>query len=163
MQIRRYKVGEEDTLRNICRDTTLQVNVMEYGTELVEKWTARLSNISKWKERVRRKNPFVAESDGILVGFAELSENGRIGAFYSHYKWQRKGVGKALYEAIEAEALRLKIDTLQVDSSVSASRFFEANGFRIVGEIETVTDGIPSKSLCMRKSLTRKQGAAADA
>lgn len=79
MRIRRYRIGEEDMLRRICRDTTLRVNVEEYGSELVEKWTSKLGDSVKWKNRMRRANPFVAECDGVLVGFAELSESGRIG------------------------------------------------------------------------------------
>jgi hypothetical protein len=57
MRIRRYRVGEEDVLRQICRDTTLRVNVDEYGSELVEKWAAKLGNASKWKNRLREANP----------------------------------------------------------------------------------------------------------
>lgn len=154
MQVRRYKIGEEDALRQICRDTTLRVNVEEYGCELVEKWAAMLKDVSKWEERIHRKNPFVAEKDGAIVGFAEITETGKISAFYSHCEWQRKGVGEALYEAIEAEASRLEVDSIQVESSSSASGFFERKGFRVMDEKVNLTDGIPSKSLLMRKQLS---------
>lgn len=153
MRVRRYRAGEEDALRRICRDTTVRVNVDEYGSKLVEKWASNLDSTSKWKERVSRVNPFVAECDGELVGFAELSATGRIGAFYSHHEWQGKGIGKALFEAIESEASRLRITTLRVDSSVDASGFFSARGFKVLRELVTLTDGIPSKSLYMEKQL----------
>jgi len=153
MRIRRYRVGEEDVLRQICRDTTLRMNVDEYGSELVEKWAAKLGNASKWKNRLREANPLVAECDGELVGFAELSDSGRIGALYSHHDWLGRGVGKALYDAIESEASRRGMTTIEVDTSFGASGFFRANGFRIMEERVVLTDGIPSKSLLMEKRL----------
>ena len=159
MKIRRYRVGEEDALRQICRDTTLRINVTEYGSELVQKWVSKLSNTSKWTDRMRRKNPFVVDQDGVVLGFAELSETGKIDAFYIHHEWQGKGVGKLLYEAVEAEASRLQMSTLTVDSSIGASGFFKARAFRAVGEKVAMTDGMPSKSVSMQKQLTGQQSA----
>lgn len=149
IEVRKYKKGEEEVLRKICRDTTCRVNVEEYGSVLVEKWASRLSSSSKWKERVEKKKPFVAEKDGTIVGFAEFTKNGQISAFYSHYKWQGKGVGTALLDAIESEAAELGIRTIQVESSMSASKFFERRGFCVVEEKETLTDGISSRSVVL--------------
>jgi len=160
MQIRRFRVGDEEALRRICRDTTLRVNIDEYGSELVEKWTSNLGDASKWKNRVSRVKPFVAECAGIIVGFAELSATGRIGALYSHHDWLGRGVGKALYRAVESEASQRGMTILEVDSSVGASGFFEARGFQIVEERVTLTEGIPSKSLYMEKQLDRAEGRA---
>ena len=153
--VRRYKAGEEESLRQICRDTTLHVNVKDYGVELVNKWAARLADAPRWAERVHRHNPFVAVMDNQIVGFAEITDAGKISAFYSHWQWQRKGVGDALYDAIEAEAARLNLDHLLVESSTGASGFFERKGFRVVGENETLTDGVPSRSVLLRKRLKR--------
>ncbi|MDH3693309.1 MAG: GNAT family N-acetyltransferase [Gammaproteobacteria bacterium] len=153
MQVRRFKAGEEDVLRRICWDTTLKINIHEYGAELVQKWVARLKDKSRWEKRIYRKNPFVAEQNETVIGFAELTKTGKIRAFYSHYDWQGKGVGKALYEAIETEASRLEMDSIQVESSSSASSFFTRKGFYVVREKLNLTDGIPSKSLLMQKRL----------
>ena len=114
----------------------------------------RLEDTEKWARRVEGKNPFVAEQDGTIVGFAELTSNGRISAIYSHHRWQTKGVGGALYKALEVEALRLKLDTLQVESSISASGFFIRMGFHVVEDILNLTDGIRSKSLLLEKKLS---------
>ena len=152
IKVRRYQKGEEDTLRQICRDTTLLINLKEYGPELVRKWVKRLDNSSPWNEHVKKRNPFVAVSDNEVVGFAEFSDEGKIGAFYSHHQWQQKGIGSALLERIEAEAAKLGIGTIWVESSLSASNFFESKGFKIVEEKEVFTDGVGSKSLVLVKS-----------
>ena len=155
MHVRRYKIGEEETLWKLCRDTTLQVNGRDYGMELVEKWAPSQIDMGKWTERMRRKNPFVADQDGSIVGFAELTSEARISGFYSHYEWQRKGVGKALYQAIEVEASRLGFDRLRVEVSTTAKRFFLSMGFCIVEEKESMTCEIPFTSFLMQKRIIR--------
>ena len=157
IQIRRYRKGEEESLRQLCRDTTCLVNVNEYGKALVEKWASRLDNRIDWKERVKYKNPFVAEIDGEIVGFAELTRKGNISAFYSHRLWQNKGIGSALLETIVEEADSLGIKTIQVESSISASKFFISRGFDKIEEKTTLTDGLPSKSILLQQIRTHNK------
>jgi len=152
IKVRRYRKGEEETLRQLCRDTTLLVNLKEYGPELVQKWVARLRNNSTWVEHVKNRNPFVAEIAGKIVGFAEFTDTGRIGAFYSHHEWQQKNVGSTLLETIEAEAQKLEIESIWVESSLSASKFFERKGFEVVEDREVFTEDIPSRSVVLVKS-----------
>ena len=155
MNIRRYNAGEEETLWHLCRDTTLLVNGRDYGMELVEKWAPCQFDMEKWRKRVRAKNPFVAEQDGFILGFAELTSDGHIGAFYSHHQRQRQGVGTALYQIIEVEALRLGIHSLHVEASTNAKAFFMSMGFGITEEKSNVTCGIPFASFLMRKQIIR--------
>ncbi|MCU7915753.1 MAG: GNAT family N-acetyltransferase [Candidatus Thiodiazotropha sp. (ex Gloverina cf. vestifex)] len=49
-----------------------------------------------------------------------------------------KGVGSALLQAIEAEALRLGLAQLSVEASITARGFFERKGF-VVGSAQRVT------------------------
>ena len=154
LRVRRFKSGDEDSLRLICRDTTLNVNALEYGAELAGKWAARLEDRTRWANRIRKMHPFVAEMNNEVVGFAELTPTGEISAFYSHHKCQGSGVGSVLFEAIEAEAFRLQLDCLKVESSLSASGFFARKGFNIVEEKVRLTEGVPSKSVAMEKKLS---------
>ena len=154
MQVRRYREGEEECLRQLCRDTTCLINFDEYGSLLVEKWASRLENRADWKERVKFKNPFVAEIKGEIVGFAELTKKGNISAFYTHHLWQNKGVGSALLKVIVEEADNLGIKTIQVESSMAASKFFINRGFDKVEEKTALTDGLPSKSVLLQRTRT---------
>lgn len=158
IKIRKYRKGEEDVLRQICRDTTRHVNVLEYGSVLVEKWVARLADSVQWRQRLQQHNPLIAENDGEIVGFAELDPTGRINAFYSHHQWQQRGVGSALLEAIEIEAKTAGITCITVVSSIGASKFFEHRGFRAVEERQSLTGGTSSKSLLLIKHNGDKTG-----
>ena len=157
IKIRRYKKGEEDILRQLCRETTCQINVKEYGKELVEKWALRLDNRTDWNERIKYKQPIIAEINGEIVGFAELTKKGNISAFYSHHLWQNKGIGSALLQAIKNEAECLGITAIQVESSISASKFFLNRGFEKIEEKTTFTEGTPSKSVLLQQKRTHKK------
>jgi putative acetyltransferase len=152
MNIRRYRIGEEKEIWKVCYDTTRIINGRDYTQEQVQRW-APDSIDSDWNERLRQKNPFIAEHDGQIVGFAELDANGHIDRFYSHHQWQRKGVGKLLYQAIEDEASRMKIDLLFAEVSMTAREFFLSRGFEIVGEENNLICGTIAKRFRMQKRL----------
>ncbi|MCU7850922.1 MAG: GNAT family N-acetyltransferase [Candidatus Thiodiazotropha sp. (ex Monitilora ramsayi)] len=69
---------------------------------------------------------------------AELDESGRIGCFYCHHASLGKGIGSALLQTIEAEALRLGLAQLSVEASITARGFFEGKGF-VIGGAQRVT------------------------
>src|ERR1700761_6912824 len=117
MFVRRYRPGEEAEIWQIYFETTRRINGRDYTKEQVQRWAPDEVD-ADWIERLKQKNPFVAEHDGALVGFAELDLDGHIDRFYGHHLWQRKGVGKLLYAAVEAEALRLKLGLLFTEVSV---------------------------------------------
>jgi GNAT superfamily N-acetyltransferase len=152
MNVRRYKIGEEDELWRLHYHTTREINGRDYTKEQVERWAPDRME-ADWKERIRQKNPFVAEHEGDVIGFAELEANGHIDRFYCHHQWQRRGIGKLLYQAIEQEAFRLEIPALFLESSITAREFFLGRGFQIVKEESNLICGAPAPRFHMRKEL----------
>ncbi len=153
--VRRYCPGEENELWRLCRDTTRNVNGMDYTKAQVDKWAPRNTDEQKWKHRMAIKNPFVAERDGQLLGFAEQEGDGHISGFYAHHAWQRKGVGTALYGAVEAEALHNGLSTLRVEASKSAKSFFTRLGIKEVEAHEFEDCNAPTVDYFMCKHLNR--------
>jgi len=129
MKVRRYNEGEEETLWYLLYQTVHTVNSRDYSLAQREAWAPSKCDLSKWKVRLRKTNPFVAEENGELIGFAELEVNGHIDCFYCASNWQRRGVGSALLGAIEQEAASQGITRLFADVSITAKGFFEAKGF----------------------------------
>ncbi len=152
MNVRRYQAGEEEQIWQVYYDTTRLINGRDYTAEQVRRW-APDEGKPGWNERLKEKNPFVAEEEGQILGFAELEGNGHIGYFYSHHQWQRKGVGKLLYRALEEEALRRKIPLLFAEVSVTAREFFLGRGFEIVAEQNNLVCGTVAPNFQMQKRL----------
>jgi N-acetylglutamate synthase-like GNAT family acetyltransferase len=80
----------------------------------------------------------VAEADGQVVGVGLLHRSGEIRLCYLAPGAQRKGIGKAIYLALEVQAKAWGLRTLRLESTVSARQFYEALGFRSAG---TATPG----------------------
>jgi putative acetyltransferase len=45
-------------------------------------------------------NPFIAATDGVIVGYSDLQSSGLIDHFFCHHNYQGCGVGKALMSQI---------------------------------------------------------------
>ena len=154
INIRRCRPGEEEALWTLYHDTTHEVNGRDYTPEQLERWAPSQVDMKKWKDRIRARDPFVAERDGEIAGFAELEPDGHIDYFYCHHQCQRMGVGRSLYGAIEAEARRLGLSCLRAEVSITAKDFFLSMGFEILKEQNNVVCGAVAKNYLMRKELT---------
>jgi GNAT superfamily N-acetyltransferase len=154
MTIRRYRPGEEEALRQLYTDTTRHIIGRHYTPEQVERWVSFHSDVEGWAERIRDRNPFVAERNGEILGFAELKPDGEIDYFYCHHGHQREGVGTGLYNVIEAEARRLGIRCLHAAVSVTAKPFFVRMGFEVMKEQQNIVCGTVAPNSIMEKRLS---------
>jgi len=68
-----------------------------------------------------------------VVGVGLLHRSGEIRLCYVAPGAQRKGIGKAIYLALEEQAKAWRLRTLRLESTVSARQFYEALGFRSAG------------------------------
>jgi len=153
MNIRPYKPGEEERLWQLYHDTTHIIIGEDYTPEQCARWAPVVSDMPRWKERIRAKNPFVAEESGTILGFAELEHDGHIDYFYCDHEHIRRGVGTRLYEAIEKEARRLGISRLHAAVSVTAKAFFLRMGFKVVKEQRNIVCGAVAPNFIMEKIL----------
>ena len=64
-----------------------------------------------------------------------------------------KGIGTALYEAIETEARRQRMNSLHAEVSTTAKAFFLRMGFEVVEEQNKLVCGAAAKNFRMKKSL----------
>ncbi len=136
-------------------DTTRIVIGKDYTAAQVQRWAPDEIDLD-WHEKIRRKNPFVVEHDGRIVGYAELEADGHIHDFYCHHQWQRRGVGTLMQKAIEEEARRLEIGALFLESSVTAHRFFLSQGFKVMETRDNLVCGSLARQFLMRKFLVPK-------
>jgi putative acetyltransferase len=73
----------------------------------------------------------VVIQDGKIVGYADIQSDGYIDHFYCHHEFQREGVGRTLFAALENEAKEKGILEMYSNVSITARPFFEAMGFSV--------------------------------
>jgi putative acetyltransferase len=76
-----------------------------------------------------------------------------VGYFYCHHHWQRNGVGRAIYSALETHAVTSGIPELTAAVSKTAHPFFLSVGFEVVQAQSKIICGAPAPNFIMRKRL----------
>lgn len=71
----------------------------------------------------------VAEIDNKIYGVGILHSSGEIRLFYVSPEAQHRGIGKIIYDQLEQCARRWGLDSLYLDSTNKARRFYESVGF----------------------------------
>jgi putative acetyltransferase len=127
--IRRYQPGEEASLFDIYFTAIHLVASRDYTAEQVEAWAPRQLDSVLWKNRIREINPFVAELNGELVGYADVQSSGYMDHFFVSGNHPRRGIGSLLMGRILAEAASLGVSLLTSHVSRTAQPFFERFGF----------------------------------
>ena len=74
---------------------------------------------------------YVFERAGVVLGFISLLEN-EVGGIFVAPRYQGQGIGRALMDRARRSRDHLELDVFE--SNAGGRRFYEAYGFRTVGE-----------------------------
>ncbi|MDR8390341.1 GNAT family N-acetyltransferase [Aliifodinibius sp. S!AR15-10] len=156
MNIRRFKPSDAKQVAQLFHDTVRTVNREDYSREQVEAWAPDDINFRDWVVQCSQKYTIVAEQNQVILGFGELESDGHIDCFYIHRDYQRRGVGRTLYQALETRAREWHVPSLKVEASITALSFFREMGFSIIKKQRVLTRGVTLTNFKMRKQLGRK-------
>jgi GNAT superfamily N-acetyltransferase len=98
----------------------------------------------------------VAERDDKIVGTAMLKADGTIVLFYVLPEARFAGIGRAMLQAIEAEARKRGLGRIELGSTKTAYGFYLRNGYADTG-VEESTFGMSARRL--RKIIDEKDAA----
>ena len=73
--------------------------------------------------------------DGRLIGTGRMLRSGKIGRMAVSQSLRRQGIGRALLDALVAEAKRLKLEEVSLGAQLAAVSFYERAGFEAYGDI----------------------------
>jgi len=137
--IRRYQPGDEAALRELQRVALTDAGAY-FGEGAVDEDLGRVESVY-----LDAGGEFlVAEVDGKIVGsgalrrpseiVGELSDDAgaELKRFYVHPEYHRRGIGRALYDDLEARARELGYETMVLETTARqtpARRFYESRGF----------------------------------
>jgi putative acetyltransferase len=151
--IRRCEPGEEASLFDIYFTAIHLVASHDYTVEQIRAWAPRDLDAVLWKSKIREINPFVAELNGELVGYADVQSNGYIDHFFVSGKHPRCDIGSLLMTRILAEAASLGVSSLVSHVSRTAQPFFERFGFVVKEQRYPEVRGVVVPNALMCRSL----------
>lgn len=156
MLIRRFIPGEELALFEIYYSAIHLIASKDYTEEQINAWAPSDVDCNLWVKRIRGINPFVAEVEGKLVGYADVQENGYIDHFFVSGRYARRGIGSSLMATLESEARKLRIAELTSNVSRTAQPFFSRFGFEIVEQRAPFIRGVEVPNAYMRKMMVNQ-------
>ncbi len=151
--IRRFRVGDEKALHAVFFSAVHQLASADYSTEQINAWAPAHMDLEMWVQRMRGIQPFVAELDGQIVGYADVQPDGYIDHFFVSGTYPRRGVGTQLMTSIHDEAQAMGITVLTSNVSRTAQPFYARFGFSVVEHRHSVIRGVIVPNALMRKEL----------
>jgi putative acetyltransferase len=148
-----FKTQDVEQIAQLFHDTVREVNVRDYSSNQVRAWAPDDIHFRNWLEVCSNRFTYVADDEGAIAGFGELESNGHIDCFYCHKNYQRCGLGRQIYQAIEAKAVELSVSRLFTEASITAKPFFQRMGFLVVKEQEVICRGETFINYAMEKLL----------
>ncbi|MGV2988111.1 GNAT family N-acetyltransferase [Vibrio sp. E150_011] len=151
IKIREYVEADAQALWDIHFYTIRNINLRDYSQAQVEAWAPERIEWSIWTNRMNGLNPFVAEIDGIVVGYTDLQPDGLIDHFFCHHKYQGMGVGKTLMNHVLGVGRERGISRFYSEVSITAKPFYEHFGFKVVQAQEMEVRGQKLRNFVMEK------------
>ena len=134
LTLRSFKATDAPALRALKYTTIRQVNRKDYTEQQLLAWAPDEYDEADWLQRISAMNLLVATLDGVIVGFADVQDDGYIDHFFCHSDYQGQGIGKALMNEILAISQLKSVKRLYSHVSITARPFFVRYGFYVVRE-----------------------------
>ena len=134
MTLRPYRSEDCPALAALFYDTVHTVNARDYTPEQLVAWADGQVDLAAWDASFLAHTTLVAEAEGIIVGFADLADDGYLDRLYVHKDWQGRGIATALCDALPKAKL--------THASLTARPFFEQRGWRVVKEQQVERQGV---------------------
>ncbi len=157
MKIRLFLPQDADAIAKLFHDTVREINIRDYSLSQVKAWSPDDIHFRNWQEICSSRFTYVAEDNNQILGFGELESDGHIDCFYCHKNYQGQGVGNKIYRAIETKAIKLNLNYLFTEASITAKPFFQKMGFSVVKQQQVACRGEKFTNFAMKKIIDPKK------
>ena len=121
IKIRKYKSSDCQEIAELFYNTVHSINKKDYTQEQLDVWATKNIDIEKWDTSFLKNYTVVAESNGIIVGFGDIAEDGYLDRLYVHKDFQRMGIATMICDKLEN---KVKGKPLYTHASITAKPFF---------------------------------------
>lgn len=151
IKIRNFDINDVAITWDVKFNTIRNINIQHYTLEQTKVWAPEHYDMNLWHKRIIVMNPFIAELDGKVVGFADLQCDGYIDHFFCHEEYQGMGVGRALMNHIFRVGRTKGILRFYSQVSITARPFYEYFGFHVVKEQQVAIENENLTNFVMEK------------
>ena len=155
LNIRRARQEDCETIMSVHVAAVTGIHTDLYTPEEIQSWAAPKKPES-YKESINNKEFFVADDNGVLLGFGVLNrDSAEVEAVYVSPSAGRRGIGLELLRQLEKSATALGLHVLRLNASLNAVPFYEKAGY-VAQEKSTyrLSTGVEIACVPMFKMLT---------
>lgn len=134
MFLRNYTPDDNEVLTALFIDTVHTVCTSHYTPEELEAWAPHDLRVSLWCQAFTQSHTLVAQENGTVIGFGNITEIGLVDRLFVHKNHLRKGVATHILFMLEEYAIREGLTNISVFASRTARPFFEKQGFTVIRE-----------------------------
>lgn len=140
MDIRKYQRQDLKEMILLFHNTVQKINSKDYGPAQVNVWAKSIDTIDEnvWHQQFDSSNSFVAIKDDQIVGFINIYNNGYLDKLYVHHDYQQQGIATALCDIAES----VITNSIKVDSSITAYKFFLNRGYKLQTEEQKIINHV---------------------
>jgi N-acetylglutamate synthase-like GNAT family acetyltransferase len=151
MLVRRFEPKDAMRLSQLIIENLQQVNINDYSQETID-ILAQAYIPDRIIERARQHLTLVGLVEDEVVGTASLDHD-RVRNVFVEVSRHKRGLGKKLMAVIEAYAKEQHLEKIFLLSGLSAYRFYEKLGYKIVKRFDQDLGGMPFPVIQMEKEL----------
>ncbi len=151
--IRSYRPSDLPDLKAIFLDAVHRGCAKDYTPKQLHAWAPKTLDTAPWGKRLEKSRCWLAEKDGIPVGFTELTDPGHLHMLFVLSDYHRQSIASALLAELENTATQQGIETLTTEASRTARPFFERSGYDLIVAQTIVYQEIAIQNFQMAKHL----------
>jgi len=156
MIIREFRQQDAPILWALFYNTIRNINLRDYTEHQVKAWAPDEFDAQLWLKKMTAIQPFVAELDGVIVGYSDVQPSGLVDHFFCHHEYQGQGVGRALMTHVIKQAEAKGLNRIYSEVSITARPFYEHMGFTVVNEQQIEVRGATLANYVMERHLDKK-------
>lgn len=153
MILRRYHPDDLQAILQLFRETVHTVNAKDYSPEQIAAWAPDDLDEIKWANLLAANYTIIAEANGVIVGFGDLTEDGEIDHLYIHKDFQSRGFAHQILHALIEKAKDNGLTAVTAAVSITALPFFIKNGAEVIKKQTVVRGGIELTNFLVHKKI----------
>lgn len=132
--LREYRHSDAAVTAGVFQAAIRTTAALYYDQDQIEAWGGGQIDVARWDLNRSTAWTVVAELDGAVVGFSDLTADGELDMLFVHPAVGGRGIARHLVTAVLAEARRRGMEVVATHASRAARPAFERFGFVVDAE-----------------------------
>ena len=153
MNLRQITIKDQINLKRIYFDSIQSIDEKIYNKEQKLAWSSQAWINLEFHKSITSGKGVMMEGFNEKIGFAIRYPKNKLSLLYVRGNFRGKGIGNILINAIEKEALKEGISSMQTDASLLSFKLFLKNKWKIIHKEKIIIENLIFYRYKMFKNL----------